>query len=203
MIFEQIHIGGDRNFAYLVGDEKSQLAAIIDPGLDPEKCLQQAGKYGLHVTYVINTHTHYDHSQGNDYLVRKTGARVVGYVLPEPALGVQDGDELTLGSLTLKAIHTPGHTPDSICILVENKLITGDTLFVGKVGGTGFGKDARQEYESLHRKLMSLPDDVEIYPGHDYGVASTSTIGNEKKTNPFILQTSFEAFLELKKNWHE
>jgi glyoxylase-like metal-dependent hydrolase (beta-lactamase superfamily II) len=101
---------------------------------------------------------------------------------------------------------TPGHTEDSICVLVKapgepGKLVTGDTLFVGKVGGTGYGDDARAEYDSLHEKLLRLPDDTEVWPGHDYGVAPSSTIGREKKTNPFLLCESFETFVELKRNW--
>ena len=203
MIFQQIETGGDRNFAYLVGDEKSGLAAAVDPAYRPERVLELAKENNLTIKYVINTHDHYDHSGGNDYILKNTGASLVGYGLRKPAISAGDGDELSLGELTIKMIHTPGHTTDSICILAENKLITGDTLFVGKVGGTGFGQDARQEYDSLHNKLMVLPDDVEVWPGHDVGVSPTSTIGNEKKTNPFLLRNSFESFLELKKNWLE
>jgi hydroxyacylglutathione hydrolase len=122
--------------------------------------------------------------------------------------GAVDGARLALGRLSLTLIHTPGHTPDSLCLLVEEpgspgKLITGDTLFVGKVGGTGFGEDARAEYRSLHEKLMPLPDATEVWPGHDYGVAPSSTIGHERRTNPFLLRESFEAFVELKVNWLE
>jgi glyoxylase-like metal-dependent hydrolase (beta-lactamase superfamily II) len=203
MIFEQIKIGGDRNFAYLVGNGKSKLAAVVDPAFHPEKLLELAEKHGLKIKYAVNTHAHYDHSNGNSYIIKRTGARLVGYGLREPAISVRDGDELPLGELTIKVIYTPGHTTDSICILVDNKLMSGDTLFVGKVGGTGYGQDARQEYDSLHNKLLVLPNNVEVWPGHDYGIAPMSTIGNEKKTNPFILRDSFESFLELKKNWLE
>ena len=108
--------------------------------------------------------------------------------------------------MKLQIIHTPGHTGDSLCVLAEGpgavgKLVTGDTLFVGKVGGTGFGDDARAEYDSLHDKLMILSDDVEVWPGHNYGVEPSSTIGNERKTNPFLLRESFEDFVDLKRNW--
>ncbi len=203
MIFEQVKAGGDRNFAYLIGDEGSKLAAVVDPAFNPEMLLERAERHGLTIQYVINTHNHFDHTNGNNRIIQKTGAKLVGFNVREPGINVKDGDELYLGELRLKVIHTPGHTPDGICILVENKLLTGDTLFVGKVGGTGYGRDARNEYDALHNKLMALPDDVEVYPGHDYGVAPSSTIGNEKKTNPFILQDSFESFLDLKKNWLE
>ena len=110
---------------------------------------------------------------------------------------------LRLGNLDLKIIHTPGHTPDGICILVDNKLLTGDTLFVGKIGGTGTEEEARIEYDSLFNKLMKMDDDIEVYPGHDYGVAPTSTIGHERQTNPFILRKDFKDFKWLKDNWTE
>jgi len=203
MIFEQIGMGGDRNFAYLVGDPQSKLAAVVDPAFAPDRLLAMIEKHDLQIKYVINTHAHYDHNNGNDYIIKKTGACLVGYGLHQPSISVKDDDELPLGNLTLKFLYTPGHTTDSICVLVEKKLLTGDTLFVGKVGGTGYGQDARQEYDSLHNKIMVLSDEVEVYPGNDYGVAPSSTIGNEKKTNPFILRDSFESFLDLKKNWLE
>jgi glyoxylase-like metal-dependent hydrolase (beta-lactamase superfamily II) len=118
-------------------------------------------------------------------------------------IDLADGMSLPFGTTVLHIIHTPGHTPDSICILAGGDLITGDTLFVGKVGGTGFGADARSEYESLHGKLMTLPPDTRVWPGHDYGVRPSSTIGDELLENPFILRESFESFLELKRNWAE
>ena len=116
-------------------------------------------------------------------------------------VAASDGSALELGELTLRIIWTPGHTHDGICILVEDVLITGDTLFVGKVGGTGFGDDARAEYDSLHRKILTLPDHIRVFPGHDYGVRPESTIGDEKKENPFLLRDSFETFVDLKRNW--
>ena len=115
-------------------------------------------------------------------------------------LTVNDGDVLNVGKIRLQVMYTPGHTIDSICILVGDELITGDTLFVGKVGGTGFGNDARQEYDSLHR-LMSLPAHIKVWPGHYYGVRPSSTIGDEMKENPFLLRKSFDSFVELKQNW--
>jgi glyoxylase-like metal-dependent hydrolase (beta-lactamase superfamily II) len=202
MIFEQIRTGGDRNFAYLVGDESTKKAAVVDPSYDPEKVLDRAQHHGLEVVYLINTHGHGDHTNGNGHVLSKTGAELVA---GGPG-GIEDGAALSLGQVELTFIHTPGHTEDGICILAREpgqpgKLVTGDTLFVGKVGGTGYGRDARDEYDAIHQKLMKLPDDTEVWPGHDYGVAPSSTIGNERRTNPFILRESFEAFVELKRNW--
>lgn len=199
MIFEQIRTGGDRNFAYLVGDEKTKQAAVVDPSNDPGLVLERAEKHGLEVKYLINTHGHYDHTDGNSHIQSKTDAELV-------AGAAADGETFSLGDVELKIIHSPGHTTDGICILASapggpGKLLTGDTLFVGKVGGTGYGDDARAEYDSLHDRLMTLPDETEVWPGHDYGVAPSSTIGNEKETNPFILRKSFEDFVDLKRNW--
>ena len=203
MIFEQVRVGGDRNFAYIVGDETSGIAAVIDPSFSPDKVLARCEELGLEVRYLVNTHGHYDHTGGNDVVIGATGARTVGHGLIGPDISVADGDELSLGEVILRFIHTPGHTADSICVLAGDKLMTGDTLFVGKVGGTGFGADARSEYDSLHGKLMNLPDDVEVYPGHDYGMAPSSTIGKERGSNPFLLRETFEDFVELKRNWTE
>ena len=199
MIFEQIRTGGDRNFAYLVGDGKTKRAAVVDPSNDPELVLARAEEHGLEVAYLVNTHGHYDHTDGNSLVQSLTNAQLV-------AGGAADGETFSLGEVELKIIHTPGHTTDGICILASApgetaKLMTGDTLFVGKVGGTGYGDDAREEYDSLHQKLMTLPDETEVWPGHDYGVVPSSTIGNEKATNPFILRESFEDFVDLKRNW--
>jgi glyoxylase-like metal-dependent hydrolase (beta-lactamase superfamily II) len=203
MIFYQIQAGGDRNFAYLVGDADGGKAALFDPPSDISKFTSLLDKHSLQVEYIVLTHGHGDHTGGVPNTRKHTGAKVVAHRLNslEADVHVEDGGTLPLGDLELKFIHTPGHTEDSICILCEDKLITGDTLFVGKVGGTGFGEDARSEYHSLHEKLMTLGDNVEVYPGHDYGVAPTSTIANEKKTNPFILRDSFESFVDLKRNW--
>jgi hydroxyacylglutathione hydrolase len=204
MIFEQIRTGGDRNFAYLIGDVESGEGALVDPSYNPKKCLAAAEKHRLVVKYVINTHGHYDHTNGNQTVVKRTGAKVVAHpsASQQHDIDADDGGTLALGDLKLEFIHTPGHTGDAICILAAGKLITGDTLFVGKVGGTDLGPGAKREFEGLHR-LMELPDETEVYPGHDYGVAPTSTIGHEKKTNPFLLKTDFEDFVYLKEHWAE
>ncbi len=202
MIMEQIRAGGDRNFAYLVGDESTKKAAVADPAHDPAMVLSRAEACGLEVVYLINTHGHHDHTNGNKHVLSRTDAKLIA---GGPG-GVKDGEIFSLGEVVLRVIATPGHTQDGICVLAEGlsgpgQLITGDTLFVGKVGGTGFGEDARDEYDSIHEKLMILPDDTLVWPGHDYGVAPSSTIGNEKSTNPFILRESFERFVDLKRNW--
>ncbi len=199
MIFEQIRTGGDRNFAYLIGDEKTKKGAVVDPSNDPASVLARAEAHGLDVAFLINTHGHYDHTDGNDHVLSETKAELI-------AGGAADGEKRSMGEVELTFIRTPGHTPDGICILAAApgetaKLMTGDTLFVGKVGGTGYGKDARDEYASLHEQLLTLPDETEVWPGHDYGAAASSTIGNERNTNPFLLRETFDDFVDLKRNW--
>ena len=205
MFFKQLKAGGDRNFSYIIADETTCEAAVIDPASPPDEELYVLKQRGFTLKYIINTHDHFDHTGGNAFLAERTGAKIAMHESAHSRcdIGVRDGDVLLLGSLELKIIHTPGHTYDSICILVEKELVTGDTLFVGKVGGTGYGSDARDEYNSLHNKLMTLPADTRVWPGHDYGVRPSSTIGDEKSENPFILRDSFESFVELKRNWLE
>jgi hydroxyacylglutathione hydrolase len=201
MIFEQIRAGGDRNFAYLIGDENSRQALIVDPASDPAKVMERVAFHGLKVLYLVNTHTHHDHIAGNDHILSETDAKLLS-----GAEAVRDGETLALGAVSLTFLHTPGHTPESLCLLATEgeapgHVVTGDTLFVGKVGGTGFGDDARAEYDSLHKKLLTLPDATRVWPGHDYGAAPDSTIGNERETNPFLERDSFEGFVDLKRNW--
>ncbi len=202
MIFEQIVTAGDRCFSYLIGDEQTKAAAVIDPAYSPELVLERAAASGLEVKYLVNTHGHPDHTNGNGHVLAGTSAGLLAW-----GNGVsEDGQIVEMGEVSMKFIHTPGHTEDGICILVTApgetpRLCTGDTLFVGKVGGTGLGDDARQEYEALHESVMTLPGETEVWPGHDYGTAPTSTIANEIATNPFLLCDSLEGFIDLKANW--
>ena len=205
MVFHQVMVGGDRNYGYLFGCEKTKKGAVVDPSFNPRKLKELADAGGLEIIYLFCTHDHYDHTNGNDEMKQLTGCKIVMHenTASYKDIAVTDGSRLEVGGLTVDILYTPGHTEDAICILVDGKLITGDTLFVGKVGGTGFGEDARQEYHSLHKKIFTLPDHVEVWPGHNYGVQPTSTLGHERKTNPFMLRKSYEDFLDLKKNWTE
>jgi hydroxyacylglutathione hydrolase len=203
LIFEQIRTGGDRNFGYLLGDREAQQAVLVDPSYDPGRLVERARAQGLTVTHVINTHGHSDHTNGNRQARKLTGAPLVAHrsAFSGPDVPVDHEDELRLGGLTLKFLYTPGHSGDSICVLVDEVCITGDTLFVGKVGGTGDRASSETEYRSLHEVLLRLPDATTIWPGHDYGCRPATTIGLEKRTNPFLLCEDLESFLELKINW--
>ena len=152
---------------------------------------------------MFNTHDHFDHTNGNDVIENLTGKRplLFGSTDPKTGITVEDGARFPLGDLAIAIIHTPGHTEDSMCVYVGDAVFTGDTLFVGKVGGTDLGPGAEAEYHSLHQKLLALPDETRVFPGHDYGTAPESTIARERRTNPFLLQPDFEAFVHLKRNW--
>lgn len=205
MFVKQFRVGGDRNFGYLVADESTKKAAVIDPAYNPDMILDFADENKYQIDFIFNTHGHWDHINGNKEAKRRVAIRPVGYNDIEKSTGTRVADRtiFMLGELELQIIHTPGHTDDSICILIEDALFTGDTLFVGKVGGTDFGNQARKEYDSIHNKILTVPDNTRIFPGHDYGIAPESTIQNEKKTNPFILQPDFDSFVHLKMNWAE
>ncbi|MHB1377780.1 MAG: MBL fold metallo-hydrolase, partial [Candidatus Humimicrobiaceae bacterium] len=153
------------------------------------------------IKYVINTHSHIDHSRGNEkFRLSKKGNPVI-FINCGPGTGAGESKSLYLGDLILELIPAPGHTADSICIKVNDKLITGDTLFVGKVGGTCNEEDARTEFESL-KKIIALDLDTEVWPGHNYGVNPSSTIAFELENNPFIKRLGdFSEFLWLKQNW--
>jgi hydroxyacylglutathione hydrolase len=200
---KQFRTGGDRNFGYLVADEVTGKAAVVDPSYSPRLIADFALERGFTVVYILSTHGHFDHTNGNAEMRRLTGRKPLhlGSTDPETGVVLTDGARLPLGELEIAILHTPGHTDDSICVYVGDALFTGDTLFVGKVGGTDFGLGAQTEYDSLHGKLMTLPGETRVFPGHDYGVAPESTIARERETNPFLLQPDFESFVHLKENW--
>jgi glyoxylase-like metal-dependent hydrolase (beta-lactamase superfamily II) len=205
-VFEQLRTGGDRNFAYLIGDREAGVAAIVDPSYDPKAVVARAEAQSLRVEFIINTHGHPDHTNGNGEAQKLTMAKILAgqNSRVRPDVEVADGQELLLGSLTLRFFHVPGHCDDHLLIyLPEQRVaITGDHLFVGKIGGTGSDAAARVEYESLARILEALPDDATIWPGHDYGCRPSSTLALEKATNPFLLRMgSLEDFLLLKRDW--
>ena len=197
--------GGNRNLGYLIADDVTRKAVVIDPSYDPAVIATFASDNGYEVIYAFNTHDHHDHTNGNEAFEAATGIRPLkfGNVNDAISLTVADGAVFPLGSLQIRIIHTPGHTPDSICLLIDGALFTGDTLFVGKVGGTDLEDGARTEYASLHGKLLTLPGTTRVYPGHDVGLSPESTIQHERETNPFLLRSDVESFIELKTNWAE
>lgn len=204
-VFEQIRTGGDRNFGYLLGDRPAGVAAIVDPSFDPDALVDRARDQGLDVELILNTHGDRDHVDGNDRALERTGARLAAHVgaAGDPDLPLEDGDSLKLGSLTLRFLHVPGHADDHLLIHVPDHdvALTGDLLFVGKIGGTVGERAARDEYRSLERVLEVLPDHTTVWPGHDYGCRPSSTIALEKASNPFLRCDGFDEFMELKGSW--
>jgi len=191
MIFEQIPVGQMQNFSYLIGDESSKEAAIVDPGWEVDKILQIAKKHDSNINKILVTHNHYDHVGGVKELHNATDANI--YVHEDDALEIKklnvevktikNNDILTIGKIKVKVIHTPGHSPGSVCYMIDNKLITGDMLFVENIGRVDLpGGDAKKMTESL-KILKKFDDKIEIYPGHDYGSKPSSSIAYEKKHN--------------------
>lgn len=209
MFFKQIAVGPMQNFSYIVGDENSKEAAVVDAGWDIDKIIDITNKEKLQITKIILTHCHYDHVQKVDELASKTNSIVYFHELEFNEINkyiknkdikikkIKNNDEINIGNIKIKVIHTSGHTPGAICLLFENKLVTGDTLFVNAIGRTDLpGGDTLKLFESL-QKLKKLNDNVEVYPGHDYGEIPFSTIGGEKKTNPYFRCETKEQFLNL------
>jgi hydroxyacylglutathione hydrolase len=197
----QIEVGQMANFSYLVADEESGEAAIIDPSWDLDKIFQTLKKKDWLAKYIINTHTHFDHVIGNQQMAELTGAKIVQHKNSQldKDIAVSDGDMIEIGGIRLRVLHTPGHSKDSICLLYDDQFIlTGDTLFVGNCGRVDLpGSDAREMYYSLFNRLAKLDENLIVYPGHNYGPTSTSTIGHEKKTNYVLKPRSKQEFLEL------
>jgi hydroxyacylglutathione hydrolase len=188
MIIKQLEIGYMDNFCYIVGCEKTRKALMIDPGSDVDQIVSAVEKQGLEIETIVNTHTHGDHTAGNAKLKSLTGAKIIIHALdaagyPAADVLLEDEKTLQLGEITFDVIHTPGHTPGGICLYAQGNLFTGDTLFVGDSGRTDLPGGDRPTLGKSIRRLMQLPDDTVIWPGHDYGPTPTSTIGWEKRHN--------------------
>jgi hydroxyacylglutathione hydrolase len=208
MFIKQLTVGMMGVCCYIIGCTKTGKCAVIDPGGDEERILDEVKRAGLAIKYIIATHGHPDHVCGNRRIKEASGASIimheadaVFFARPEvikyfsmlglegsPPADVQvlGGDVITIGEEKLQVIHTPGHTPGGICLYNAPDLFTGDTLFVGGVGRSDFpGGSERELLVSITNQLLTLPEDSVVWPGHGYG-GSRSTIGNEKRSNPYI-----------------
>ncbi|MBI5602594.1 MAG: MBL fold metallo-hydrolase [Deltaproteobacteria bacterium] len=191
MIVRQIPVGSYDVFSYLIGCPKTGEAMVIDPGGDVNHIIALAQKEDLHIKYIFNTHHHFDHTTGNEALKKRTGAKIVRHALeddlvsgsPKADIRLKDEKTFKVGEITFQIFHTPGHTPGGLCLYAEGQLFTGDTLFVGDSGRTDLPGGHRPTLGASIRRLMKLPDDTIVWPGHDYGPTPSSTIGNEKRTN--------------------
>ena len=188
MIVEQIKTGFLDNFTYLVGCEKTYQAIVIDPGQNIQPVTDKAVFHKLHILYIINTHGHSDHTSGNAALKEKSGAKILMHQAdadPYNNIDIKIDKEsvLKVGDIDFQIIHTPGHTPGGICLYAEGNLFTGDTLFVGDSGRTDLSGGDRPALGASIRRLMQLPKNTIVRPGHDYGPMPHSDLQWEMKNN--------------------
>ena len=206
---KQLVVGPLAVCCYLVGYSETKETAIIDPGGDEDLIINTIKKMSLKPVIIINTHAHPDHTAGNQTLKQVfnipiamhesdagsflnqanlfLGSMVGALPTPQPDILLKDGNNVVLGEISLKVIHTPGHTPGSICLYYPGHVFTGDTLFVKAVGRTDLpGGSWETLIKSIKTRLFTLPEETIVWPGHDYGEKPNSTIGEEKRFNPFI-----------------
>ncbi|OHD64834.1 MAG: hypothetical protein A2176_10510 [Spirochaetes bacterium RBG_13_51_14] len=204
MIIEQILVTPMAVFCYLVADENVREGVLIDPAGDHDAIAGAVDRHGVTITYIINTHGHFDHTAGNDYWMKRTGAPLLiheadirklgslttrffsrtmgGKTSPMPEMTIRDGDIIRFGSEQLRVIHTPGHSEGCVCLYAPGHLFTGDTLFTEGMGRTDLADGSEKNImNSILNKILTLPDDTIIWPGHHYGRHPTSTVGEQKK----------------------
>jgi sulfur dioxygenase len=200
MIF--LELNGEQCKTYLVACEQTRKAALIDPKKENiSRYLALLAYHNLRLDALIDTHTHADHATGSFELRRLLGARLIMHRrAPVPLVSehVDDGDVISIGSINLKVLYTPGHTPDSISLYAGDRVLTGDVLLIRGTGRADFaGGDAGKQYDAISGKLFVLPDETLVYPGHDYRGNTRSTIGEEKLHNPRLVGRTREQYVEL------
>jgi glyoxylase-like metal-dependent hydrolase (beta-lactamase superfamily II) len=200
MKVHQIQVGNMQNFTYVVEDDETNDAIVIDPSWDLDQVQQIITRNDLKIKYIVNTHHHFDHTLGNEGMVEFTKAPIIQHESSElhHDITVKDGDVIKFGKSELSVLHTPGHSKDSICLIGDGKIFSGDTLFVGNCGRIDLpGGSAKELYHSLFDILYSLDDDLTLYSGHNYGPSSISTIGKEKTTNLVMQRRTEKEFLDM------
>lgn len=205
MTIKQIRVGFD-NFCYTIFCQKKKKAAVVDPGYIFSNLIEIISKNNWTLEYIIATHYHIDHTGCINQLKESyPNSKIIASEKDESLLDAQvdikviDNDKIELGNVNLKFILTPGHTPGGICIIVDNELLlTGDTLFIGDCGRTDLpGGNITQMFKTLQEKIVPLPDQLIVYPGHDYGDKPFDSLGNQKRTNKTLLAKNFKEFSKI------
>ena len=202
LVFEQLFDPESSTYTYLVGDSDAKLAALIDPVVEQlERDLARLAAHGLRLAHTVETHVHADHVTGGAALSERTGSRPVVHrdsPVTCDALRLGQGDRLRVGALVLEVLETPGHTPESLSLVLGDKLFTGDALLIGTCGRTDFqGGDPGVLYDSIHARLFTLPEATIVYPAHDYHGCTASTIGEQKRANTRIAGKTRDEFIAL------
>ncbi len=200
MRVHQIQVGNMQNFSYLVEDEDTSQTIIIDPSWDLIELEMIIKENNLKIKYIVNTHHHFDHTLGNDEMVKSTKAPIIQHENSELKhdITVKNGDFIEFGNSKLKVLHTPGHSQDSICLVGDGKIFSGDTLFVGNCGRIDLpGGSAKDLYHSLFDILYNLDENLVMYSGHNYGSSRISTLAQEKITNHVMQKRTEQEFLDM------
>lgn len=196
----QIAAGRSANFAYLLYCPNTRRGVAVDPSFAPDALLAKAKQLEITLELLINTHGHRDHCAGNERIIEVSGVPLAAHPLdlPRADLPLDEGRRIPVGDGELLVMHTPGHTPGSIVLSAPGAIVTGDTLFVTRVGRADLpGSDVRALYHSL-RRLAALPADTRVYPGHNYGPTPVSTIGFELQHNPYLQCPDLNSFIRLR-----
>jgi hydroxyacylglutathione hydrolase len=204
IFLKQVELGPMGNYVYFVGDPNTHEVAVVDPAWDVDRIDEIAQEHDLTITKILITHSHFDHINGVEGLLSRAKAKVyinraeaelMKAVWPD-LVKVDSGDTTRVGAVEITFLHTPGHTPGSQCFLVQNHLISGDTLFIGACGRCDLpGSNPEDMYASLTQKLAKLDDRTLVFPGHNYAARPYSTIGDEKRFNPYLQFQSLQEFL--------
>jgi hydroxyacylglutathione hydrolase len=214
LYFKQIEIGPMQNYVYLLGSTETRKAAVVDAAWEIDTILKIAQHDEMEITHAFVTHTHPDHVGGGfagmeidgvtellekckaKVVVHKAEAEFIKGLSSSDMIKTDNGDKVDVGDIEVQLMHTPGHTPGSQCFLVENRVVSGDTLFIDACGRVDFpGGNAEQMYYSLTQKLMALPDEMILFPGHNYAPLKHATMGEQKRTNPYLKFSSLKQFL--------